>query len=91
MTAGIPLAVFLAASVAAIALAMVAGFVSLLPGGAGVRELTLALILGPVVGQSQALLAAILARGVFLVVEVAAAAVVTWVKRPGADALKAAT
>ncbi len=89
--AGFPLTVFLIASVAAIALAMVAGFVSLLPGGAGVRELTLTLILGPVVGQTQALLAAILARGVFLVVEVAAAAVVTWAKRPAADVVKVTT
>lgn len=65
--------VYWSASVAAIALAMVVGFASLLPGGAGVRELTLAVILAPVVGQSQALLAAILARVVFIVVEVVAA------------------
>jgi len=78
----LPTGVFLAASIASMALAMVVGFASLLPGGAGVRELTLALLLGPVVGPSQALLAAILARGVFIVVEVLAAALATWWARP---------
>ena len=63
----------LAASVAAIALAMVVGFVSLLPGGAGIRELVLAIILAPVVGQPVALVAAILARVIFIIVEVLAA------------------
>ena len=65
-----------AASTAAISLAMVVGFASLLPGGAGVRELTLTLILTPVVGVSQALLAAILARLVFIAVELMAAALI---------------
>ena len=61
--------IVVAASIASIALAMVAGFASLLPGGAGIRELTLAIVLAPVVGDSRALLAAILARLVFIVVE----------------------
>ncbi len=61
-----------AASVASIALAMVVGFASLLPGGAGVRELTLAVVLAPVIGGSQALLAAILARLLFIGVELLA-------------------
>lgn len=48
---------------------MVIGFVSLIPGGAGVREFVLATILGLAIGATQALLAAILARLVFIVVE----------------------
>ena len=71
----------LAASMAAIALAMVVGFVSLLPGGAGIRELVLAIILAPVVGQPVALVAAISARVIFIVVEVLAAGLVWAVNR----------
>ena len=70
-----------AASVAAIALAMVVGFASLLPGGAGVRELTLAVVLAPVIGSSRALLAAILARLLFIGVELLAVAAVTLLGR----------
>lgn len=55
---------------AAIALAMVAGFISLLPGGAGIRELVLSTLLAPRFGLVPALVAAILARLVFLAVEV---------------------
>ncbi|MEL6105945.1 MAG: lysylphosphatidylglycerol synthase domain-containing protein [Planctomycetota bacterium] len=69
------------ASTASIALAMVAGFVSLLPGGAGVRELTLAIVLAPVVGQTQALLGAIAARFLFIAVELIAAGLVYAVER----------
>ena len=68
-------------STAAIALAMVAGFASLLPGGAGVRELTLAIVLTPVIGATQALLAAILARLLFIAVELIAVFLVT-IARP---------
>ena len=66
----------LIASSAAIALAMVVGFASLLPGGAGIRELTLAVVLAPIVGESQALLGAIAARLLFIAVELLAAGVV---------------
>ncbi|TWU21099.1 hypothetical protein Pla52o_41320 [Novipirellula galeiformis] len=59
----------LAIATASISLAMVIGFASLLPGGAGVRELVLTTILGLVTGPTHALLAAILARLVFIVVE----------------------
>lgn len=59
-----------AVSTAAIGLAMVTGFASLLPGGAGVRELVLATILGVVTDPAHALLAAIAARLVFLLVEI---------------------
>ncbi|MCC9601615.1 flippase-like domain-containing protein [Stieleria sp. JC731] len=61
------------ASVAAMALAMVLGFASLIPGGAGVRELTLTVILSPVVGPTTALVAAILTRLLFVAVELALA------------------
>jgi uncharacterized membrane protein YbhN (UPF0104 family) len=54
---------------AAIALAMVAGFISLLPGGAGVRELVLVTLLGPRFGLPTALAAAVVARLAFLVAE----------------------
>ncbi len=54
---------------AAVMLAFVAGFVSLLPGGAGVREMVLATLLAPMMGPSTALLAAVLARLIQLVVE----------------------
>ena len=55
-----------AVSTAAIGLALVAGFASLLPGGAGVRELVLVTILGISVDSADALLTAIAARLVFI-------------------------
>ncbi|WP_162006890.1 lysylphosphatidylglycerol synthase domain-containing protein [Roseimaritima sediminicola] len=58
---------------ALMALAVVAGFVSLIPGGAGVRELILTAALAPRIGTAEALSAALLARLVFLAVELAAA------------------
>lgn len=70
-----------AAAVASIALAMVVGFASLIPGGAGIRELTLAIVLAPVIGGSQALIAAILARLLFIVVELLSALAVTLLGR----------
>lgn len=76
-----PASTVFAASVASIALAMVVGFASLLPGGAGIRELTTAVVLTPVVGPSQALLAAILARLLFIVVELLAVLAVTTIQR----------
>ncbi|TWU04270.1 lysylphosphatidylglycerol synthase transmembrane domain-containing protein [Stieleria varia] len=70
-----------AASTAAIALAMVIGFVSLLPGGAGIRELVLTTLLSPVVGPASALLSAIAARIMSIVVEVLLAGLAWWVLR----------
>ncbi len=58
-----------AVSLAAIAFAMVVGFASLLPGGAGVRELVLTTILSTAVGPAHALLAALAARLMFICVE----------------------
>ena len=66
----------LMAATASMTLGMVAGFVSLLPGGAGVRELVLTVILAPVVGHASALVAAILARMIFLAVELLLTAVI---------------
>ncbi len=60
-------ALYLAA--AAMALAVVAGFVSLLPGGAGVREWILITIMEPHIGAVTALTAAILARLLFILAE----------------------
>ncbi|QDT10209.1 lysylphosphatidylglycerol synthase domain-containing protein [Planctomycetes bacterium K23_9] len=69
-------------STAAIALAMVVGFGSLLPGGAGVRELVLTTILATAVGVAHALLAAIAARLMFIVVEAICAAIAWyWLRR----------
>jgi glycosyltransferase 2 family protein len=53
----------------AIALAYVAGFLSLLPGGAGVRELALTAMLSPIAEPSGAFLIAIIMRMMQLVVE----------------------
>lgn len=62
-----------AVSTAAIALAMVVGFASLLPGGAGIRELVLTTILGASIGAAHGLLAAVAARILFMTVEAALA------------------
>ena len=47
---------------AAVALAMVAGFLSLLPGGIGVRELVVIPLLSPAFGQVGAIVAAVVLR-----------------------------
>lgn len=68
-------------AIATIALAMVAGFVSLLPGGAGVRELVVSAVLAPRFGIVPALVAAILARLIFLAVDVISGGVL-WLWKP---------
>lgn len=74
---------------AAVSLAFVAGFLSLLPGGLGVREAVLATLVGTVLGPPAALLAAVVARASQLVVEcLLAAAAWGWslrALRPSAD------
>jgi uncharacterized membrane protein YbhN (UPF0104 family) len=55
--------------VAAVALAVVAGFVSMLPGGLGVRDLALVQLLSESCGPTNALVAAVLLRLVWLVSE----------------------
>ena len=57
-------------SLASIGLALVVGFASLLPGGAGVRELVLVTIMSLMINPTHSLLSAIAARLVFLAVEI---------------------
>lgn len=67
-----------ATATATMCLAMVAGFLSLIPGGAGVRELVITTLLAPTAGAGPALVAAVLVRLVFLVAEAIAVAI-AWV------------
>lgn len=60
---------FWLSSLGACALAVVIGFVSMVPGGAGVREVVLSLVLAPVVGPTAALCCAIWLRITWLLVE----------------------
>jgi uncharacterized membrane protein YbhN (UPF0104 family) len=60
----------LASLVAAVAVAVVAGFLSMLPGGLGVRDLLLMELLVPLCDRANALIAAVLLRLVWLVTEV---------------------
>ena len=57
-------------AISCVALAMVAGFISLIPGGAGVREYIILALLGPTLGATGAILAAVALRLVWLVTEV---------------------
>ncbi len=66
---------------AACALAIVIGFVSLMPGGAGVREVVLATILAPVVGPTAALCCAIWLRFTWIVAELVMAGTSYLVRR----------
>jgi uncharacterized membrane protein YbhN (UPF0104 family) len=59
--------------IATAALAFVIGFLSMLPGGAGVRELIVTVLLAPIVGYAPALAAAVLYRITSLVAELAMA------------------
>ncbi len=52
-----------------VALAMVAGFVSLLPGGAGIREYVILTLLTPIVGVALAAASAVILRLIWLFVE----------------------
>ena len=69
--------------IAAVALATVAGFVvAVLPGGLGVREGVLMSALAPALGPDRAVVAALLLRLVWVVAELAAAAVLVPMFRP---------
>ena len=61
--------------VCVVALATVGGFISMVPGGLGTREWILVETLGPMIGSSQAIVAAILLRMVWLAAEIAASGV----------------
>lgn len=58
---------------AAVALSMVAGFLSLLPGGAGVREMVISTLLTPIIGPPFAIISAVTLRLVWLLCELGAA------------------
>ena len=66
---------------AAVALALVAGFLSLLPGGVGVREFVVMTLLAPDFGEATAVIAAILLRFVWLLSELAFSAILYLVTR----------
>jgi hypothetical protein len=68
----VPLIGELPLMVAAVSLAIVAGFLSLLPGGIGVRDALLMQILAPLCGDANALIVAVLVRLVWLMSELAA-------------------
>ncbi|MCH2398715.1 MAG: hypothetical protein MK364_06385, partial [Pirellulales bacterium] len=57
---------------ATVGLALVAGFLSLLPGGIGVRELVVTTLLVPVYGELSAILSAVLMRITWLLAELIA-------------------
>ena len=65
----------LAVTLAAVTLATVGGFVSLIPGGLGVRELVMIPLLGSEFGTVIAVMAAILVRLVWLSAELASSAI----------------
>ena len=77
-----PMGSLFAVSTASIGLAMVVGFASLLPGGAGIRELVLTTLLATAVGSAHALLSAIAARLMYIAVEaIVALAAWLWLTR----------
>jgi hypothetical protein len=61
---------------AAVCLATVGGFVSLLPGGIGVRELVMIPLLAPITGVAIALITAILIRFCWMIAEIATSATI---------------
>lgn len=60
--------------VAAVSLSIVAGFISLMPGGAGVREMVISTLLAPLIGPVLAVISAISLRGLWLLCELGVAA-----------------
>ncbi|MCA9176791.1 MAG: flippase-like domain-containing protein [Planctomycetales bacterium] len=71
--------------IGAVSLAAVAGFLSLLPGGIGVRELVVTELLSPAYGAVVAVAGAVLLRLVWLVCELLVSAIL-WIKSAGAAA-----
>ncbi len=70
----------LVSAMAGCSLAVVLGFVSLIPGGAGVREVILSAVLAPVVGVTTALCAAVWMRIIWLFTELAVVAILAIIK-----------
>lgn len=77
----------LALLTACVALALVAGFLSLLPGGIGIREFVVMTLLAPPFGAGAATISAILLRLVWLLGEVILASVL-YVWRPSAEQIE---
>jgi uncharacterized membrane protein YbhN (UPF0104 family) len=67
--------------ITAVAIAVVAGFLSMVPGGLVVRDLALTRLLAPVCGDANALIAAVMMRLVWLVSEVVACGIL-YIARP---------
>jgi uncharacterized membrane protein YbhN (UPF0104 family) len=76
---------------ATVAMAMVAGFVSFVPGGLGVREVVVIPLLAPVYGNAVAIVSAILLRLVWLAAEVVVSGVVYLIPGPRPAAAGAAS
>ena len=76
-----PLVSYFPLYLASVSLAMVAGFLSLIPGGAAVRELVLAQLLGHHVGDTIAVVSAVLLRLVWLGAELILSAILYLVGR----------
>ncbi|HTN77146.1 MAG TPA: lysylphosphatidylglycerol synthase domain-containing protein [Pirellulaceae bacterium] len=71
--------------IASIALATVAGFMSLIPGGFLVRELVVTMLLKPVVGEVAAIVSAVVLRLVSLLSELVVLSILYVVVRPPTD------
>ncbi len=74
------LAAVLPILVASMALATVAGIVSLIPGGAGVRELVVFALLQPTFGEAPAIVSALLMRAISLLTEILVASILYGVR-----------
>ena len=75
-------------ALACVSLATVAGFVSLLPGGIGVRELVMIPLLGARFGSVNAIVAAIVIRVVWLVAELMTSGLIYLLRRFGFGLVK---
>jgi uncharacterized membrane protein YbhN (UPF0104 family) len=69
---------------ASVALALVAGFVSMIPGGVGVREFVVITLLAPTLGEPTAVISAVLLRFVWLIAELLVSAALYWQPRSAA-------
>jgi uncharacterized membrane protein YbhN (UPF0104 family) len=70
---------------ACVALALVAGFVSMIPGGVGVREFVVITLLAPTLGEPTAVISAVLLRFIWLIAELLVSAALYWQPRSAAD------
>lgn len=76
---------------AGVALALVAGFLSMLPGGFGVREFVVMTVLAPAFGEVAAVVSAILLRVIWLLAELAISLVLYLIKPPSTAVTPATT